>query len=146
MHSSEIDQLLAELRRQGWAVWVFGPKADPDIVAAVHRWQTCADVVILRGEDGEHDATAYRTPTLPGADPFVPELVSWQYHSSAVWTLRAALALPIPGDAQAPIAVLRPDPLCFLPADLGRPVTIRPPQLTGSSQPRRLEGVYGWSS
>ncbi|MBB5159698.1 hypothetical protein [Saccharopolyspora phatthalungensis] len=128
MCSSEIDLLLTELRRTVWGLWVFGPKHGPDVVAAVHRWQTCADVVILRGED---DATAYRTPTMLGSDVFVPDLVSWQYHSSAVWTLRAALALPPPGHAQAPIAVLKPDLLCFLPADLGQPVTIRPPQLTG---------------
>lgn len=131
MHSSEIDYLLAELRRQSWGVWVFGPKSGPDIVAVVRRWPTCADVVILRGEDGEHDATAYRTATMPGADPLMPELVSWQYHSSAAWTLRAVLALPEPGHAQAPIAVLRPDPLCFLTTDLGRPIRYRPPSIFG---------------
>ena len=128
MNSSEIDGLLAELRRQTWGVWVFGPKDGPDIVAAVRRWQTCADVVILRGEQ---DASAYRTPTMPDADPFVPELVSWQYHSSAVWTLRAALGLPAPGQPQAPIAVLKPESPCFLPADVGRPITYRPASITG---------------
>ncbi|RKT85583.1 hypothetical protein SAMN05421805_11816 [Saccharopolyspora antimicrobica] len=146
MSSSEIDLLLTELGSNEWTVWVFGPKHGPGIVAAVHRWQTCADVVILRGETGDNDATAFRTPTMLGSDPFVPVLVSWQYHSSAVWTLRAVLALPEPGHPDAPIAVLRPDRLCFLPDDLGRPVTIRPSQLIGPSQPRRLEGANGWSS
>ncbi|WP_249124903.1 hypothetical protein [Saccharopolyspora erythraea] len=69
---------------------------------------------------------------MAGADVFAPELVSWQYHSSAVWTLRAALTLPPPGHAQAPIAVLKPDPLCLLPADLGRPITVRPTSLAGA--------------
>lgn len=137
MNSSEIDLLLAELRRQAWGLWVFGPKDGPDVVAAVRRWQTCADVVILRGED---DATAYRTSTMPGSDVFVPEPVSWQYHSSAVWTLRAALALPAPGQAQAPIGVLKPDPPCFLPSDLGRPVTYRPTSITGEP-PRSAQPV-----
>lgn len=131
MSSSEIDLLLTELSSETWAVWVYGPKHGPSILAAVRRWPTCADVVILRGEDGENDATAYRTPTLPGSDPFVPVLVSWQYHSSAVWTLRAVLALPPPGQPDAPIAVLMPDPLCFLPADVGRPVGYRPAAITG---------------
>ncbi|MEV0051127.1 hypothetical protein AB0H34_11595 [Saccharopolyspora shandongensis] len=132
--------MLTELRRNAWGLWVFGPKHGPDVVAAVLRWRTCADVVILRGED---DATAYRTPTLPGSDVFAPVLVSWHYHSSAVWTLRAVLGLPPPGHAQAPIAVLKPDPLCFQPADLGRPVTVRPLWLTEPLQPRRLERAFG---
>ncbi|MEU5849999.1 hypothetical protein [Saccharopolyspora shandongensis] len=131
MSTSEIDLLLAELRRDAWGLWVFGPKYGPDILAAVRRWQTCADVVILRGEDGENDAAAYRTPTMPGLDPFVPELVSWQYHSSAVWTLRAVLSLPAPGHVQAPIAVLKPSPLCSLPPDLGLPIAYRPASITG---------------
>ncbi|KAA5825465.1 hypothetical protein F1721_33050 [Saccharopolyspora hirsuta] len=131
MSSSEIDLLLTELNSEAWAVWVYGPKRGPSILAAVRRWRTCADVVILRGEDGENDATAFRTPTMPGSDPFVPFLVSWQYHSSAVWTLRAVLALPAPGHPEAPLAVLRPDPLCFLPSDVGRPVSYRPAAITG---------------
>lgn len=108
-------------------MWVFGPKDGPDVVAAVRRWQTCADVVILRGED---DTTAYRTSTMSGSDVFLPELVSWQYHSSAVWALRAALALPAPGHPKAPIALLKPDPLCFLPPGLGRPITYRHTSIT----------------
>lgn len=130
MHSSETDALLSELRHQGWGTWVFGPKYGPDIVASVRRWPTCADVVILRGED---DATAYRGATLRNADPFMPELVSWQYHSSVVWTLRAVVALPAPGQIGAPLAVLRPDLPCFLPPDLGRPVSFRPPSITSKS-------------
>lgn len=136
MSRAELDELLGELRRRGGVLYVFGPKHGPEVVAHVYQWPSCADVVILRGED---DASAYRVPTLAGADVFAPVLVSWQYHSTAVWTLRAVLTLPPPGDEQAPIAVLRPDAQCFLPADLGRPITIRPMSLTGHPQPRRLE-------
>ncbi|MGW3471135.1 hypothetical protein ACWDKQ_22360 [Saccharopolyspora sp. NPDC000995] len=130
MSRTEVDELLSALRRQGGVLYVFGPKDGPELLAHVFQWPTCADVVILRGED---DATAYRTPTLTDTDVFAPVLVSWQYHSTAVWTLRAALTLPQPGHVHAPIAVLRPDPLCFLPADIGRPITIRPTSLTGQA-------------
>lgn len=130
---SETDALLSELRRQNWTLYVFGPQTSPEVVAAVFRWKTCADVVILRGEN---DATAYRVPTMLGADVFAPELVSWQYHSSAVWTLRAVLALAPAGDARAPMAVLRPDPLCFLPPELDRPVTVRPASPSGATRHR----------
>jgi hypothetical protein len=126
---TEIDELLGELRCQGGVLYVFGPKTGPQVVAHVFQWPTCADVVILRAED---NTTAYRTPTLPDTDVFAPKVVSWHYHSSAVWTLRAVLTLPPPGDPNAPIAVLPPDPLCGLPADIGRPITIRPTSLTGS--------------
>ncbi|WP_235883708.1 hypothetical protein [Saccharopolyspora elongata] len=140
LSTSGIDLLLTELRRNAWGLWVFGPPHGPDILAAVRRWRTCADVVILRGEDGENDATAYRTPTMPGLDPFAPELVSWQYHSSAVWTLRAVLALPAPGHSQAPIAVLEPSPLCFLPPDIGRPIAYRPASIS-AEPPNAMQPV-----
>lgn len=129
MSRTEIDELLGELRRQGGVLYVFGPKTGPQLVAHVFQWPTCADVVILRAED---DATAYRTPTLADTDVFAPKVVSWHYHSTAAWTLRALLTLPQPGDPDAPIAVLSPDPLCGLPANVGRPITIRPTSLTGS--------------
>ncbi|GAA0512178.1 hypothetical protein [Saccharopolyspora thermophila] len=141
--SREVDELLVELRRRGGVLYVFGPKDGPEVLAHVYRWPSCADVMILRGED---DATAYRVSTLAGTDVFTPVLVSWQYHSTAVWTLRAVLTLPPPGDVHAPIAVLRPDPQCFLPANLGRPITIRPTSIVGSpvhvAQPRHAEGVH----
>ncbi|WP_344685612.1 hypothetical protein [Saccharopolyspora taberi] len=116
---------------------MFGPKTGPDVVAAVRWWPACADVVMLRGEQ---DATAFRTSATPGSDPFAPELVSWKYHSSAVWTLRAALGLPEPGHTQAPIAVLQPDRLCFLPPNLGRPFTYRPRSTVGD-WPRTAQPV-----
>ncbi|SDW04034.1 hypothetical protein SAMN05216215_100141 [Saccharopolyspora shandongensis] len=138
MNCTEVDELLRELRRRGGVFYAFGPKDDPEVVVHAHLWPTCADVVILRGED---DATAYRTPTMPGADVFAPVLVSWQYHAPAAWTLRAVLTLPTPGDVHAPISVLKPDPLCFLALDLRRPVTIRSTPHTEPPLPRRADDV-----
>ncbi|MDV6014101.1 hypothetical protein F8178_16655 [Haloechinothrix sp. LS1_15] len=120
---SEADPLLGELGRRRWVVHLFGRRDAPWLLAAVFAWQTCADVVLLRGE---HDATAYRVPTFPGTDVFAPELVSWQYHAGAVWTLRVALTLPPPGHPRAPMQILRPSVRCTVPPEMRRPETIRP--------------------
>ena len=119
-------ELLTELRRRKWVLYVFGPQDGPDVVAAVFQWSTCADVLILRGED---DASAYRVPTFPDTDVFSPELVSWQYHAPITWTLRAVLTIDPPGHPGAPMAILQPAPGCFVPMDVRRPVTIRPTSL-----------------
>ncbi|QUH05703.1 hypothetical protein HUO13_01210 [Saccharopolyspora erythraea] len=124
----DVDHLLGELRRRGWVLFVFGDKKRPEMVGHVFAWSTCADVVLLRSED---DATAYRVPALPDTDVFRPELVSWQYHAPAAWTLRAVLTLESPEHPDAPRAVLRPDRGCFVPSEVRRPLTIRPTSLTG---------------
>jgi hypothetical protein len=123
MSPLDLDDLLTELRRRKWVLFVIGPRDGPDIVAATFHWLTCADVLILRGED---EATAFRAPTFPDTDLFAPEFVSWQYHSSAAWTLRAVLTLDPPGHPRAPMAILKPDTPCTVPMEIRRPMTIRP--------------------
>ncbi|WP_245976269.1 hypothetical protein [Amycolatopsis palatopharyngis] len=108
---AEVVELLTELRSRKWVLYVFGPHDGPDLVAAVFQWPTCADVLILRGED---EASAYRVPTFPGTDVFTPDFVSWQYHASAAWALRAVLTLDPPGHPRAPMAVLRPAAGCVV--------------------------------
>lgn len=127
MSSNEVDELLNELRRRKWVLYVFGPREAPYAVSYVFQWETCADVVILRGED---DATAYRVPTFPNTDIFAPEVVSWQYHAPAAWTLRAVLTIEPPGHPDALMSVLRPDRGCCVPVDIRRPLSIRPTSLT----------------
>jgi hypothetical protein len=117
VQSPDVDELLRELRRRRWVLYVFGPKDGPDAVAYVFQWSMCPDVVILRGED---DASAYRVPTFPETDVFTPPLVSWQYHASAAWTLRAVLTIDPPGHPNAPTAVQRPAAGCFVPMDIRR--------------------------
>jgi hypothetical protein len=51
MSPLDLDDLLTELRQRKWVLYVIGPKDGPDIVAATFQWSTCADVLILRGED-----------------------------------------------------------------------------------------------
>ncbi|WP_139274066.1 hypothetical protein [Saccharopolyspora flava] len=121
--SSEVDALLDEMRKNGWESYVFGPRDSPHAVGLAHRWETCADVLVLHAED---DATAYRMPLCPDADLFAPGIVSWHYHAPAEWTIRAVLALPQPGAPDAPLAMLTPPPDCAVPSSLRRTMTIRP--------------------
>ncbi|MEV7551969.1 hypothetical protein AB0N89_20310 [Amycolatopsis sp. NPDC089917] len=124
MKSLSVDQLLEELRRRRWTLYFFGDPKAPHLIAAMFQWEVCADVLILRGEE---DATAYRVPTFrEDDDVFLPGIVSWQYHSDPEWTLRAVLTIGVPGQADAPFALLRPDSLSKIPIELRRPVTIRP--------------------
>ena len=95
MNHLSIDELLEELRRRRWVVYIFGPREEPEVCAAVFQWDTCADVLILRGEER---ASAFRVTTVAETDVFRPALVSWQYHSTADWTLRAVLTIPPPGE------------------------------------------------
>lgn len=123
MSGSEVDALLDELRRHGWETYVFGPRDNPHAVGMAYRWETCADVLVLHAED---DATSYRMPLPPDADLFAPATVSWHYHATAAWTIRAVLSLPRPGSPDAPLAMLTPPPDCGVPAQLRRTMTIRP--------------------
>src|SRR5205823_10006131 len=52
-----LEELLEELRRRKWVLHLFGGREAPEMYAAVKRWPTCADVIILRDE---HRASAYR--------------------------------------------------------------------------------------
>lgn len=122
-HVLEIDELLVELRRRHWTLVRWGDEKDPALLAAVLKWDTCVDVLIMRNSE---QATAYRVPATSD-DVFNPEVVSYQYHASPLWTLRAILALPAPGRIGAPYRIERPKyPECFIPENLPRPVLIRP--------------------
>jgi len=80
----------------------------------------------LSGANQALRATAYRTPLTPDTDPFAPEVVTWVYSSSAVWTLRAVLTIERPGTPGAPGEVMSAPPACRIPMEVRRPVTIRP--------------------
>ncbi|MBB5158060.1 hypothetical protein [Saccharopolyspora phatthalungensis] len=119
-----LDGLLTELRRRQWTLIRWGPQDAPALLAAMFKWETCADVLILRNEN---HATAYRVPITGDSGVFNPQAVSYQYHHSPLWTLRAILALPAPGNPGAPGMSERPKyPECAIPNDLPRPVMIRP--------------------
>jgi hypothetical protein len=122
--SLEFEELLSEFRWRRWTLIRWGPVDAPRLMAAMYKWQACADVFILRSE---HEATAYRVPTLDDTGVFNPTTVAYQYHHSALWTLRAILLLPAPGEPGAPVGIETPKhPECFISEDLSRPVLIRP--------------------
>ncbi|ASU80020.1 hypothetical protein CDG81_19090 [Actinopolyspora erythraea] len=121
--SLELKDLLNELRRRHWTLIRWGPEDGPCLMAAMFKWQACADVLILRDE---HQATGYRVPTMDDSGVFNPDRVSYQYHASPLWTLRAILGLPEPGQPGSPMALETPASACFVSEDLPKPVLIRP--------------------
>lgn len=106
---TELEALLEEAGRRGYLWYQFRPDHHgPDVLAGVYRWNHCSDVVVLTDERSTH---AYRTPTGPAVDVFAPSHVHWWYGRSdgsvpgtvlpgisMVWTLRALLTLPAPGE------------------------------------------------
>jgi hypothetical protein len=85
-------------------------------------------------------------PTFPDTDVFAPELVSWYYHASTAWTLRAVLTIDPPGHPDAPMEVLRPVPGCGVPmGDGGRSASGRlrwpGPSIRASEQGTRATGA-----
>jgi hypothetical protein len=96
---TELDALLEKASKVGFIAQMFHPGHGPDVLAIVYQWESCADVAVLF--DDQH-AQAYRMPTADDADMFAPTHVYWWYGASAVWTLRALLTLPAPGQPDAP--------------------------------------------
>jgi hypothetical protein len=122
--TTELDELLIRLGRQRFMEHAFRvDRNGPNVLAFVHDWgEGAADVVILFDE---RVACAYRTATKPGVDVFAPELVSWWYSASPVWTLRAMISLPQPGHPDEPNQLLAPPRGYALPKAGRMPVRMR---------------------
>ncbi len=121
--TAELDVLMATVGKRGFVFHSFRvDRHGPDVLAAVHDFGGCADVVILFDDDR---ACAYRTPTVPGIDLFAPTHVSWSYASSPVWTLRALLTLAPPGHPDAPSELHDAPPGLGLPVEGRMPVRVR---------------------
>lgn len=105
---TELDVLLEKVGRLGYMMHMFrGDQHGPDVLAAVYQWETCADVLVLY--DGQR-AHAYRTTSGSDVDVLAPSHIWWWYGGCAVWTLRALLTLPAPGDPGAPVSVVPAPP------------------------------------
>jgi hypothetical protein len=123
----DIDDVLAQLTRQRrWMAYYFGARDAPSSMAFTFDWRgsSCADVLLLRGED---DALAYRVPTDSGTEVLRPTLICWSYQGSALWTMRAVLSLHPPTHPQAPY-LLYPAPNDYRIPNATTPqrLTIRP--------------------
>jgi hypothetical protein len=122
--TTELDELLIRLVRLRFTQYAF--RVDhhgPDILAYVHDWGSgTADVVIVFDEQV---ACAYRTAIGRDIDVFAPELASWWYSSSPVWTLRAMISLPQPGHPDEPNQLIAPPKGYALPKAGRMPVRVR---------------------
>jgi hypothetical protein len=107
---TELEALLETAGRRGYLWHLFRiDRHGPEILAGVFQHPECADVFVLSGAEHAH---AYRVPTRADTDVFAPTQVYWWYGASPVWTLRALLTLPEPG---------QPDMLTPAPPGLGIP-------------------------
>jgi len=121
--ATELDALMATVGKRGFVFHSFRvDRHGPDVLAAVHDFGGCADVVILVDEDR---AVAYRTPTGPGIDVFSPSQVYWSYAAGPVWTLRALVTLPPPGHPDAPSGLMEAPSRLGIPGDSRAPVRVR---------------------
>jgi hypothetical protein len=110
---TELDALLEKAGKHGYLWHLFrSDRHGPDVVAAVYRWDGCADVLVLLDDQHAH---AYRMPTDEDTDLFAPTRIYWWYGASAVWTLRALLTLPEPGHPNAPDTLVPAPPGAGIP-------------------------------
>lgn len=119
----ELKGMFRELRMRHWTLILWGGKAAPELYASMFRYPAHADVLLLRNRD---DATAYRVPVVGETSVFNPRMVVYQFHSSALWTLRAIMRLPAPGEPYSPMIMEEPRAKCLIPDDLPQPVIVRP--------------------
>lgn len=115
-------ELLQQFAENYWAMYWFGDRRLPTAFAAVRRWRTAADVIVLRGHDR---AVAYRA--VGGEDPIRAELIYWHYLGSVRDVLRSVLGLRIDADFGCPYPI--PDE-CRVP-ELGGSYTLRPAPARG---------------
>ena len=94
----EETDVLRHLVRQGWAMYAFGRRAQPDALAAVRKTERHADVIVIWGHDR---AAAYRTPETN--DPLKASQVTWHYLGAPVPTMLAALRLVIADEPSYPM-------------------------------------------
>jgi hypothetical protein len=119
----ELEVLLELLGRQGFLIHQLDPNHHrPTVLAATRNLGEAEDVIVLL--DRGH-AAAWRCPTGPGIDPLAPAEVLWSYAACAVWTMRAALALPLPGHPDAPATLTTAPAGLGLPADARMPARVR---------------------
>lgn len=99
---TELDALLEKAGKLGYLWHMFRTdQHGPEVLAGVFQHCDRADVFVF--SDDEH-AHAYRLPTDTDTDVFAPTRVYWWYVASPVWTLRALLTLPEPGQSDTLIA------------------------------------------
>ena len=129
MDSALQDEWIAELTRRGWKHFYVPNREQPRALASTF-WHPAGLVDVVQ-IFADADGFAYRAPVPVNGDPFRPAAVVWTYGGDVVWTIRAILALPAPGEIDAPTQLVPPPPMCRVLPDLvsrTRGITVRPPQ------------------
>lgn len=129
-----VEAWVHELVRRQWTTVCIGRKDDPAAVAAFHRDDQWADVVVLGGPDR---AAAFRALVRPDDDPLTTTQVIWHYLAGAAQTLQAVLRLTPEVTAVHPYRI---PPDCQLPELAIRPLTIRPGYLPRNGTPCTCAG------
>jgi hypothetical protein len=111
----EETDVLRYLMRQGWAMYAFGRRTQPDALAAVKKTEHHADVIVMWGHDR---AAAYRTPET--SDPLNASMVTWHYLGAPVSTMLAALRLVFTDEPSYPIPAA-----CRIPETAWQRFTVR---------------------
>jgi hypothetical protein len=119
---TELDALLEKAGKLGFIVHMFRTdRHGPEVLAGVFQRSGYAGVFVFSSDEYAH---AYRLPTDTDADVFAPTRVYWWYGASPVWTLRALLTLPEPGQPDAPDTLIAAPPSLGIPGDR-MPVRVR---------------------
>jgi hypothetical protein len=128
MELATVDDCLRELRYRRWSLAFYGPNRENlTAIGAAFRFGGFIDAMILRDED---DCVAFRIRA--GQDVWNPETVIAYYAGKAMHALRFVLTLDAPTGLEAEIAA---PPVCRIPEEERRPVTIRPLSISAGFAP-----------
>lgn len=136
--SPVVEQLLAEVAADGFALYCCGPKTAPYALLACYEWGCCVDVLTIADFDR---VTAARVPKRrPQLDIFAPEAVVWAYEGPPQHAVRALLQLVHPGHPDARTVDYPAPASLHIPRNKQRPLTIR---LPSPGRTRVRAGYYG---
>lgn len=123
-------EMLSNLSAWGWTLYGFGHREHPEVIAAVQRFASIADVMIFRGPDR---AAAYRTVTsAANSDPLRAEEVVWVWIGHAKMAMVRMISLRLDADCGKPAPI--PDECC-VPELERRPITVIPPRFPPPNSP-----------
>jgi hypothetical protein len=118
-----VEQLLADVVADGFAMYCCGPKAAPNALVASYEWKHWVDLVTIRDFAR---VTAARMPVRGRVDIFAPEVVVWAYEGPPQQALRALLNLVHPAHPDAPTDHYPAPASLHVPRAQQSPMTIRP--------------------
>lgn len=119
-----VEELLAEVVADGFALYCCGAKEAPNALVACYEWDRYVDLLTIR--DFARVITA-RAPKREPTGVFGPEVVVWAYEGSPEHALRALLGLVHPDHPDAPTTEFPAPASLRVPRAQQRPMAIRLP-------------------